>query len=520
MKPLFYILRKSLKNAIKELTKKPAALISYIVLVIFSIFIIVMSFKSPSSAGRVSSVDTFGAIASGVLLITLYSSIKNGIKSGGSFFRLSDVNLLFTSPVSPNKILIYGFVKQLSATFISILFFIYQIPNLRNLYSIDGVGIFILYISVFLLTFSMPIIGMLIYSFTSTSKEVKLKFERVLDVLVAVFILLFLFAFYTTKDFKEAAYLVLNSKYFNYIPYIGWFKAVVVSAIEGVGTNFYINFSLIIGFIVLVLYIIYNMQTDYYEDVLAATEQKEDMLKLKKEGKGNISINSNTKVKKVRQAYRGVGARAVFYRQILEYKKTGLFFIDKTTLIMAAIGIASKLLMKGEGIYVALFFSVYMLFIFVMSGKWSLELGKPYIYLIPDTSYKKMVYSTLPETLKNGIDGLVLFIAAGFVYKADAISIILCTISYMTFGAIFIYGDILSRKLFGTTHSKSLGIFFKFILLIFIVMPGIIVSGVVSSNIGGFYPLSYVSMIMYNLLASFIIMFFAKDMFENIELNL
>ena len=101
MKPLLYILRKNIKNSIRELKKKPLALILYLLVVIGIVSIIISSFFTPSNTFKRGTVEVFGAIASTVIAVGVYYGIKQGITSGGSFFRFADVNLFFTAPVSP-----------------------------------------------------------------------------------------------------------------------------------------------------------------------------------------------------------------------------------------------------------------------------------------------------------------------------------------------------------------------------------------------------------------------------------
>ena len=182
MQPLFFILRKSFINSLKELRKKPLTLIVYILATVFAVLMIILAFIMPSNLLRRGSVDTFGAFVSAVLLVFVYFGIKQGISSGSSFFRLADVNLVFTAPISPKKVLVYGFIQQLLLTLFTMLFMTLQIPNLKNNFPITNYGIPIIYLSIFFLFFAMQLIGMLIYSIAAKSQKVRIpareSFER------------------------------------------------------------------------------------------------------------------------------------------------------------------------------------------------------------------------------------------------------------------------------------------------------------------------------------------------------
>lgn len=539
MSPLFFILSRSFKNSIKDLQKKPLVMIAYIILALLVIFMVVITFIMPSNSFKNSSPEVFGALSSAALIAFIYFGVKQGISSGNSFFRMADVNLVFTAPISPKKILVYGFIQQFMVNLFIMMFLSFQIPNLKNNFSINGFGVFLIYITVFLLFFAMQLIGMLIYSVASRSNVIRANLEKALNVIMFLLLGGFLVVLLQKQELIKAAILYLNNDIFNYIPFLGWFKIVLNAAINGVSFSFYVNVLLIIASFMVMIYIIYKLKTDYYEDVLAATERKEQLIAAKREGNAGFKFR-NAKLRKVQSKYKGSGGIAIFYRHLLEFKKSGFFFINITTLFIVGIGIASKYFFTGiisnnptniiptgfgSGDFTfktILFSSIYILFFFSIQGKWAQELSKPFIYLIPASSASKVFYATLAETLKNGLDGLILFIVAGFMFKANVLTILLSAIAYMTFSIIYTYGDVLSRRLFGSMHSKNLEIFFKMFLILFIIVPEIVISLVLYFIFKGAILadlLFYGTIIGYNIAASFIILLFCKGIFEQLEMK-
>jgi len=263
------------------------------------------------------------------------------------------------------------------------------------------------------------------------------------------------------------------------------------------------------------------MNTDYYEDVLAATDRVEDMVAMKKSGKGNINYGRK-KFRKIKSGNIGSGSSAIFYRHLLEYKKSGIPFIDKMTFIMLGIGVVSRYIFPGGSMNTILYFSVYVLFFFTIQGKWGQELTKPFIYLIPYSSMSKLFYATLADLIKYTLDGLVLFIVCAIIFKSGALIAILCAVAYASFGAIYTYGDVLARRVLGKVHSKNLEIFMKMGITLLVVLPGIIASVillVISNDRPSLQYISFIVLIFYNLLASFLIMFMSRRIFEFLELN-
>ena len=99
MKALLYLLRKTIQNALKELVKKPVALIPSLVIAGLLIFSATMTSGEP--AGEVRNLNAYAAIVNGVFLLIFCTSLLQGLKQGMALFSMADVNLLFTAPVNP-----------------------------------------------------------------------------------------------------------------------------------------------------------------------------------------------------------------------------------------------------------------------------------------------------------------------------------------------------------------------------------------------------------------------------------
>ncbi len=192
----------------------------------------------------------------------------------------------------------------------------------------------------------------------------------------------------------------------------------------------------------------YILKTDYYEDAMSVTEVNERKIERAKKGKGNVDLNKPIKRKNVMGILKSKGAKSIFERQVLEYKRSGFFFVDKMTLIMGVSSLVFGFFMndKNGSINTVMYFAIYMLLIFTFQGKWAEELSKPYIYLIPESSEIKVFYATLTNHIKNFVDGFVLFLICGIIFKTNPMVILLATLTYVSFGAIFVYVDLVLRR--------------------------------------------------------------------------
>lgn len=517
MNALLYIIRKQLKNIIRGLAQKPLALIGYILIGLMLVGSLLIVLIMPSGAVRHGNNELFSAIFTGLIIIALYFSLKQGIEKGSSYFRFSDVNLVFTAPFRPSKVLLYGFIKHMGTSLLIVLFTIFQIPNVKNNFMLRSYGIWVILLSVLFYSLLYPIVGMMLYTFSSKSSKKRVLTKRILDVLIILFVVGLAMSVLQRKSLLEGAVAYLNNDVFEWLPLVGQLRTIASAAVYGIGSSFWFSVGILTVIIITFIAVLYKSDLDYYEDVLAATEQMEQRIMAKRQGR-DASLTQR-KARVVKGGISGGGARAIFEKSILEYRKTSYFlFFDKSSLIIALAGVGFKYLMpeNQKSIFFTLFFSAYMLFFFTVQGKWPIELDKPYIFLIPDSTGKKLLFTTLPENIKNLLDGTLLFTISYFIMKISLPIALMCIGCYTLYGAIYIYADIVSRRLFGSVHSKAMHIFIKLFVSVFVVIPGIILMVIASFTIKNEF-ISVLIIAVWNLLAASGLFLAARGVFNNLE---
>jgi hypothetical protein len=521
MKPLFFIIKKSIKNGLIELKRKPGKLVVYILFLAFLTITIISSGKS-TTAKSVLNTDIYGNIVTGIMLLFTVPDIMASINNGGTFFRGADINLVFTSPVKPQNVLVYGFVKQMGNVFMSLFFLLFQAPNLLRFSNVKAYGIAIIVSGIFLMLLMNSVFKILIYSAASKSERSRAFIKNIFKSLGVIFVLIYFFNLYMIKSPGKAITVMLNSKVIKYIPIYGWIREILMTAISGISSTTYIYFILIVLSIGICVYVLYSMKLDYYEDVISSAETREEAIAATRRGERvNVKNGMKTLTRKVEYVKKGREASAIFYRHIHEYRKTGFGFINIASLIYAVLAISIGMFMPIKDLRVVLGFTIYLMFIFTFTSKWQQELTKPYIYLIPDTAFRKVIYSTVIDNIKNLVDGSILFVITGIIFKSSLMSIVFNILAYVSIGALFVYGGILARRIVGNTNSIVLSAFLRMGLLLIVVAPGLIIFAVlstISSNVFGEY-ISYLVLIGYNLIASSLIIILARGIFENIELG-
>ncbi|MDT8718848.1 putative ABC exporter domain-containing protein [Clostridium sp. 19966] len=516
MRGLSYLIKRNIINSLKELKKHPAKLILYVAIVALLIFSVAAGSHSNKTNILKKSNSLFHAIALGFVVFMMYTSASQGKKNGASFFKLSDVNFLFTAPIRPQAILIYGFVKQLYVSFIFIFFLLFQIPNLYNFFNIKSYGAIFIFIGIFILVFVSSIISVITYSVASISPKHRKAVDLTLYGLITLAALGFLYQLLFYKDIYSAVIVYLNLDFTDYIPVIGWIMKILMTGFYGFSISTLLYIALCLAFSVLMCFVLYKINMDYYEDAIAATERREAILAKSKQGLYSMS-STKKNVKKVKNGFVSFGAKAILDKCLLEAKKEGILFVDKRTfLFLISSGIFS-LFSKGIGVTGIFYFSVYLLLIFSIQSKWNMELKRHYVYLMPQKSSSIIFYSTVTDHIKNLVDGLAIFLVCGILLKANPITIILCTICYASFGSVYLYADMLLRRIFGVKISPVIEPILKIFIFILIVVPGIVVGLLVS--VSSAQMLSYLIMIAYNCIIDIICILLSRKLFENIEMR-
>ena len=93
--------------------------------------------------------------------------------------------------------------------------------------------------------------------------------------------------------------------------------------------------------------------------------------------------------------------------------------------------------------------------------------------------------------------------------------ILLCIVNYRVRSG-YIYADIVSRRLFGSIHSRVMLIFVKMFVSLFVVIPGVVIMLIVQ-GITGNELYSAFSIAVWNLFAAMCLFLASKGIFNNIE---
>jgi hypothetical protein len=521
MKAMLYLIWANIKGILRNMKKKKGQLVLWIFLIAIFVMMLFANNEADDLVQWIPDEYLASAYAAIVILVAALT-INNGIKKGSSSYRKADIQFVFPSPVSPRLILVYGFLKQLYISILVVLWFVFQSFTIRNIFGLDERGFYVFLIAVFFVVVYMPVSSMLLYSITLRKEGAKKLMQRIYLWIAIAFAGAFIGLTIYYSDPLAAAQAIVGGKAFEYVPVLGWLVVVLKAAKWGFTPWTWGAIGLLTATLGIIVWRLLAPEIPFYEEVLKQTDEKEMKIQAKRSGSSNMNMGPK-KARKASIVYKGTGAKAIFYRQLLEFKKAGFLFVDRVTLIMLAIGVAGGFILQKTGIpTISVFYvAIYLNFLFAFNGKWVKELSTPFIYLVPGTPMQKLWYSTAANHIKHLLDGTAIFIPIMIITGFDPILCLGYILAYAAIGSVFIYGDVLARRMFGAMHSGTLSSMFKVFSIMILLAPPIAAFAIVSSVFSQVLLVQWLAplgIVAYCALISFIIMLLGRKIFSNAEL--
>jgi hypothetical protein len=484
MKAITYLLITQIKNRILSLKKKPALLVFYLVMLVivgFSVGVMMFANIDKPAASYADERILFAFIAAfGILYIGLFTN--TGLSTGSSLFTMADVGLLFVSPVTTKKILMYGLLSTFGKSLLASIFIIFQIGNLKSNFNYGMREIFALFIIYAIMVLFCQLMSIGIYIFTNGNPTRKTLVKTILIVAAGILIsAIIIIQRQNQIGLLEATLQVITSDWFGYIPVSGWATMFFIGTVQGSLPTLLIPIFLFIitgAFIVSLLTV---GTADYYEDVLLSTEITYQTQKAAKEG-GKVPRKTNKRIK-VKENEKGIdngqGAMTLMYKHLVELRRRSRFiFVDGYTIFMGillgVIGYNFKKYNAPDAVgYVVLGTAIYIQFFMTIMGKLKDELMKPYIYLIPESSLKKVIAASLTSLIKPCIDGILMFGIFFIAGGTDLFNALFIALAYAASGTVFVGLTILYQRLLGGQPNKLVQGFVGIGIIFAIMTPSI-----------------------------------------------
>jgi len=517
MSALLFLVSHKLKNRLKEILHRPSELLLLLIgaaLVAFVIFTGNMD-VNPAS---VRPQEELSAIVFALYALVFVMTAKNGFVNGASMFSMADVNLLFTGPNKEKTLLSYGLFTQMGRSLMLGLFILYQYSWVHRSYGVTISDLVIILIGYGLTVFLGQMAAMLLYSFTSGS-DAKVRLAKGIFYGVIGAFLLYLVILVLRAPDEALLPKVLSaaaSPVLHFFPAAGFIRLGVIGAMNSNVSGMAIGLGCFFGSLLLYYILVSLLDTDFYEDVLKATEVSFSAITARKEGKAQELAPRNVKVGKT-GIHKGFGASVIAQKHRVENRRGKVLLLDLMSVVMAVITIAFAFFTKEP--IGALIMSMYLLIMTIGTGRWAKELLLPYVYLIPEPPFKKLLFMLREQVPALAAQSAVTFIPLYFLMHLDLLTVVSFILARSAAGWLFIGVDLLLHRWFGAGSNKALLIMFYFMLCTLVCVPGAVLAVMLFQT--AFLPLSVSVLAMgcFDALLALLLLFLSRNVLAASETN-
>lgn len=374
-----------------------------------------------------------------LLLVVVLWGIYGGSKKGSDFFLMADANILFAAPLKAQTVLMFRLSFQILALLFFTFYLIFQVPSMKLILGLDNFAIIAIFLAWGMLLFMSKLMSVFTYTLTATYEHVK-KYVVPFVFAVGLLVVAATGAVYisTGSDYMATLRLTYGADWSNYIPVFGWYKAMVMNAINGhvLASLGYMALNLV--FLIALVWGIWHIKADFYEDALAGAQKRDDMTKAALEGR-NINKDKKQSAKraqklehKVRKSYelKGWGASVFLHKSILNRRRFSKFgFVTNTLLLYLAIGGLGAAFMAYKtdlreisviGLIMAL-----TLFFRNFGNPIEIESSHNWLFLVPEDPYKKVLYAILAGSVDCVLDLLPGIVVATVILRGNPLMALL-----------------------------------------------------------------------------------------------
>ena len=374
-----------------------------------------------------------------LLLVVVLWGIYGGSKKGSDFFLMADANILFAAPLKAQTVLMFRLSFQMLALLFFTFYLIFQVPSMKLILGLDNFAIVAIFLAWGMLLFMSKLMSVFTYTLTATYEHLK-KYVVPFVFAVGLLVVAATGAVYisTGNDYMATLCLTYGADWSNYIPVFGWYKAMVMNAINGhvFASLGYMALNLV--FLIALVWGIWHIKADFYEDALAGAQKRDDMTKAALEGR-NINKDKKQSAKrtqklehKVRKSYelKGWGASVFLHKSILNRRRFSKFgFVTNTLLLYLAIGGLGAAFMAYKtdlreisvvGLIMAL-----TLFFRNFGNPIEIESSHNWLFLVPEDPYKKVLYAILAGSVDCVLDLLPGIVVATVILRSNPLMALL-----------------------------------------------------------------------------------------------
>ncbi len=524
---LSYLLLTKLKNRVKSFLKSPGKLI-YLIIVVLLLGLVFFSGNMggiPVEGYRPQAEVT--AMVTALYAVMFFLLVYGGFSNGGSFFNMPDVNLIFPAPLKPQHALLYGLCQQMGTSLMVGVFLLFQYSWMHQVYGVTAAQLVVILLGYAVTVFLGQTVALVLYASTSGDEQ---KRRIAQGVFFAVLFLAAAWVVFSALNAPEGllsgAVAAANSLPLHLLPLAGWMSWAAYGALTGNLLALTAGIVLSAAGLVLVVLFMTRTHTDFYEDVLKSAETVQSAITARKEGMMTEAAPRNVKVGK-RGVRKGWGASVFFHKHMLEDRRGRVFLFSPVDLVFILITIGFGLFAgraiaedTAVGSVISVFAdSVYMQIFSTLKGSMNKELTKPYLYLVPEPPFRKLLYFVAEGLPAAVLEAVVIFLPLCIILDWPAVLTAVLMVGRVTYSVLFTAANLAVERIWGGSGSRMIVMLLYIAIVLVMVAPGVLLAVVLT--LAAALPLVSGLLILaaVNVAVSLFVIFLCRNMLEVAELN-
>lgn len=380
-----------------------------------------------SESSFIASCFEFGIPVAFIAVLLL--GVYTGSKSGSDIFLMADVNFLFTAPIKPQSVLMFRLIFQMAATIVGSVYLVFQIPNLRNL-GLGWMAITAIFVAWIFLLLYQKLVSVLSYTLTATHERLRSYVYPFIGVILALVLGIIGISYLNNgRDIVSTLLGTFGAKSTRWIPLIGWYKGMIMAAVENDLSGCLVYMGFLIGLMGVLVYGIWQIKADFYEDALSGAATRENMLAAAKEGRKQATKERSDRIRR-NEAMKGWGGTIFFWKEMYNRKRFARFGVLTNTMLIY-LGVAAAVALFSVKLAGEPFFP--LLAGLLAGGVFFRNYGNPiaaetamnWLFLVPDNAYCKVFSAMAAGSVSCALDLIPAFVLGVIFMPEKPLAVVL-----------------------------------------------------------------------------------------------
>jgi len=464
------------KNKILSIVKSPKRLIAYLFYTAFMAWVVFFNSKNFDML----SPDTMLVYGQGGVFLLIFMMAYGLTKKSSIFFKMSEVNLIFTAPVDPRKLLLFTLLKRIPQyLFTSAITLVFLIAMVIGVFNPSTLEVIITGLGYTLVLLILEPLGFCLFAILTKRGNPELSESWVKRIFVFIgFIALVVVLNTIRTDGLSMASIFngLGNDMLNWIPIIGWGRGLTVTAMTGITSMTYVYIALMILMYIMLVCLTYFLGSDYYEDVIGLSEERNQLINEAKQGKNQLKgFHFKKKNVSVKDKYKFSGA-IHWKKKLITAKSDVSVYLSLESLLCVLLAVGGSLFMDSPEStpYMVMGGYFYIKFLFSMNTSLDKELNRHFFYTIPDNGMKKLIQVSKIDVVRFFINACLIAIVSYAITNVNDIGFVILPFAATMFYVMMLLSSFTLKLFFTSEDFNRLILLFKMFQMIVILLPSLI----------------------------------------------